>query len=317
MIAALSAAQHAPRKTGPDCDALHDGKGVAQDYKQALACYRTEENWLMVAVMQLNGDGTAVDVAGARKSLEADEHQSGDHGAVTGDQQNLEAIIKNREADPKAMGPRVDFCEDVASTTPTLNRCQSRDLERETRAQAARLQELRSRLDRSLLPAFDEVAAAFEPFVVADATRVYQEYIDGTIRGAYALSQEKFDRSNFEALMKRLAGDGAAVPKAARAFAEADAQLNAVYRDLVRSTVGGWETAAASDGDAGLARAHRQYADDYRKASRAAQRSWIRYRDAAGKLAAARWPRSDGIEDAVRSIVTDDRIRELRYSEGP
>jgi uncharacterized protein YecT (DUF1311 family) len=313
LIVALLAVAPAA-EAHPDCEALYDGDGVTRNYKRAFACYQAEENWLMVTVMQLNGDGTPADVAGARKSLEADERG---RGAETGDQMNLDAILKKREADPKAKGPRIDFCDDVAATTPNLNWCQSRELEHEKREKEARLRQMRSRLDKSVWPAFDKLTTAFEPFAKADATRVYQEYVDGTIRNAYSMSQEKFDRENFEALVKLLSGEVAAVPKAPRAFAAADAELNAVYRDLVRSTAGGWQQDAATDADKDTAATHRQYAEDYGRAARAAQRAWIRYRDLAGKLAAARWPQAAGIEDVVRSLVTDDRIRELRNSEGP
>jgi hypothetical protein len=316
LIALLAAAPAAQEP--PDCEALYYGDGVARDYKRALACFRAEPDWLMVAVMQLNGEGTPVDVAGARKSLEADEKEKGDEdqGAATEDQILLEAIIKKREADPKARGPRVDFCKDVAGTTLTMNWCEARALEEENRAKQARIKEMRSRLDKSEWPAFDKLAAAFEPFVAAESKRAYQQYIDGTIRASFSMSQEKLVREHFVALVKRLSGDAEAVPKAARSFAEADAELNAVYRDEVRSTAGGWEEIAARITDKGIARTNRQYADDYRKLSRAAQHEWIRYRDAAGKLAATRWPKAAGVEDAVRALVTDDRIRELRNSEG-
>jgi hypothetical protein len=50
---------------------------------------------------------------------------------------------------------------------------------------------------------------------------------------------------------------------------------------------------------------------DYKARSRTAQHEWVRYRDAMGSLAAARWPADRDALDQARALVTEDRIREL------
>jgi hypothetical protein len=308
LAAGGGAAPKAPEP--PDCDALYYGRGRPRDYGGALACYRADGEWLMVAIMQLNGDGTPVDVAAARKSLAAYEDDDMDREA-------LDRIIKKREADPKAKGPRVDFCRDVALTTLSSNWCQSW---REARAKGvvdARLKELRSRLEAAARPPFDRTLAAFAEFVDAEAERAYQLAVTGSIRNEFAMDQAKLARDHFSATMKILTADRAAVPTAPRPFVDVDRELNAVYRDLERSRAEDYERDARELKDAEVKAQYRGYAADYRIKSRDAQRAWLRYRDAAAKLAATRWPQAPGIEDVVRALVTEGRIRELRNDVGP
>jgi uncharacterized protein YecT (DUF1311 family) len=121
-------------------------------------------------------------------------------------------------------------------------------------------------------------------------------------------------RDHFAAIVKTLTAPSGTPPSASRSFAIADAELNAVYRENVRSLVSGWEKEASEAADKSGADTYRQYASEYRSLAHAAQHEWLRYREAAAKLAAARWPKVVGVEDVVRALVTEDRIRELRNS---
>ena len=53
-----------------------------------------------------------------------------------------------------------------------------------------------------------------------------------------------------------------------------------------------------------------------KRASRKTQHEWVRYRDAMGTLAAARWPARTDVADLTRALVTEDRIVELTPAEG-
>lgn len=55
---------------------------------------------------------------------------------------------------------------------------------------------------------------------------------------------------------------------------------------------------------------------DYRTKSHGAQRAWVRYRDAIGKLARVRWPAAHDAEAVTRARIAEDRFRELRPGEG-
>jgi uncharacterized protein YecT (DUF1311 family) len=296
----------APQDAPPDCDAIYEASGGRRDYGRALACFRAQEDWMMVAIMQLNGEGTEVDVAGARASLE--KLRRG--GAFEdGDQMSLDEIVKRREAHPKAKAPRIDFCRDVAAMTPSLAVCDRRAEDRKAAKADAALGELRGRVDARARPAFDRAVAAFRAFVPAEADRAYQEHIDGTIRSQFAIDQEALVRRNFMATVRAIA---TAPPTAPRPFAAADHQLNTVYQEKLRSYAEGFD--AAADGlDAEVVARYHGYVTDYRTKSRAAQRAWVRYRDAVADLAAARWPDAAGAADLARARVTEDRVRELEH----
>jgi hypothetical protein len=105
-----------------DCygDKFYYGWGRARDVKKALACYRASNDWMMLAILQINGEGAPVDIAGARASLNRVESKDADFEA-------LDRIIKKREANPTAKFRRVDFCKDVANTTPSVDVCQARE----------------------------------------------------------------------------------------------------------------------------------------------------------------------------------------------
>lgn len=285
-LAALPAPAAAP-KPPEDCDALYESRA----FDRALACYRAQEEWAMVAILQLNGEGTPVDVPGARASF---RRLVGDGGFVDGDAQALDEILKAREGRLKPAARHIDFCHDVAMVTPSLAYCARREADRRTRNDDIRLAVLRVRFEPDARPLFDAAMAAFRAFVDAEGARTYEKYIDGTIRNQAAISEETFVRANFMAEIERTADRSGTGPVAgARPFADADRALNAAYRDDIRGGT-----------------------PDYKAKSRATQHAWVRYRDALAKLAAARWPGAPEVEARTQALVTEDRIRELTPGEG-
>jgi uncharacterized protein YecT (DUF1311 family) len=288
LVLSLWAGPTAPRNP-EDCDALYYGEGRPKDLARALACYRADENWVMVAIMQLNGEGTPVDVAGARATF---KRMLGSDGFMDADAEALDEILKAREAHPKDKGKRVDFCADVAAVTPSLGFCDRRAADHAAAEAAKRLAELRAGIEAGTRPAFDAAVAASQTFIAAEGERVYQKWIDGTIRAQASIAGESFARADFMRRIQALAG--AAAPEAGkRSFADADRKLNVAYKQDV--------------GDS---------SPDYKRASHKTQHEWVRYRDAMGKLAAVRWPARADVADLVRALVTEDRIVELTPGEG-
>jgi uncharacterized protein YecT (DUF1311 family) len=288
-----------------DCDALYYGEGRTKDYAKALACYRSQGVWEMVAILQLNGEGAPVDVAGARASFRQMQHE----GISDGDADALDGILKQRETKPNARPRHLDFCADLAATTPSLGYCARRKENSVAAKDDRRLVELRARIEPAARTAFDAAVAAFRPFVEAEGDRAYQKWIDGTIRGQASIAEESFVRANFMAEIDALAKAGAAGPRPGpRSFADADRQLNIVYRGDIRDDAPMAERADAA--------AHQASVRDYRAKSRATQHLWVRYRDAMAKLAVARWPQNTEVAMVTQALVTEDRIRELTPSEG-
>ncbi|HEX3904073.1 MAG TPA: hypothetical protein VH853_14635 [Polyangia bacterium] len=312
----LVAAVDATPTQREDCDATYNSEGRAQDFDKALACYRAEEEWTMLAIMQLNGEGTPVDVAGARASFLRLVAQKGEKNQDM-DDFALDKIIKEREADPRAKARRVVFCRDVAMTTISVNVCDAQEQEHQAAKGDAHLQQLRARLDPRMRAPFDRVVETFHAFVPAESTRAYQAYIDGSIRNQFATSQEALVRSNFSKTLKLLtASRGAAPPPLKRSWEAADRQLNDLYKADVRGYVAQWEKAAAETAEPELKAKYTGWATDYRRDAHAAQHQWILYRDAMAKLAAARRPAADDAEGIAKALVTEDRLRELHHGVG-
>ena len=295
-----------------ECDNLYNGEGRPRDFGKALACYRAREDWVMVTIMQLNGEGAPVDIAGARATFQ--RHLTGKSGGRDADDDALEGIIEERSANPAAKGRRIDFCRDVARTTVSINPCDAQAMDRKARKGAAKFARLRDKLVPAARVPFDRTLRAFDQFVTAESDRVYQRNIDGSIRNQAATAQEGVLREHLAALMKVMVpvGAGAPPPGAPRPFADADRELNDVYRAEVRGYVADYEQRAKEAADPELATQCRTYAADYRTKSQNTQRLWVRYRDAAADLAAARWPAGTDVRDVARALITEDRIRELR-----
>jgi hypothetical protein len=310
VVATATPASDGASMVSSDCygDEFYYGWGRARDVKKALSCYRASNDWMMLAILQINGDGAPVDIAGARASLTRVASKDADFEA-------LDRIIRKREANPKAKFPRVDFCKDVASTTPSVDICQARKEGKKIAKSDFRVDKLRAGLDVSARAAFDRAQAAYKQVAHADGERVYQQYIDGSGRDQDALNQEARVRRNFVATIKVLVTGPADRIAYRRSFEDADKELNAVYNQNVSSYVTFNEEAAADAdkrNDAEMAAEYRTRNSDYKTKARAAQHEWVRYRDAMGDLAAARWRDRPNVRDQARALVTEDRIRELR-----
>jgi hypothetical protein len=294
-----------------DCDGdeFYFASDKPRDVAKAFACYRASDNFLMLAIMHLNGEGTPVDVAAARASFARETSSSG------GDFDALDAIIKKREANPTAQFPRVDYCRDVAVTTKSWDTCRAREESKKTSKADAQLEKVGRTLNGGARVAFDRARAAYSKFVDAEGMREYYESIEGTARDAEAMAQEARVRRNFVAAIQRLVTGPSGKLAGRRSFADADKELNVVYNEkLSRYMRDNEESAVDAEQrkDPELAAEHRQYNSDYKAKSRAAQHEWVRYRDAMGDLAAARWPDRPNVREQARALVTEDRIRELR-----
>jgi hypothetical protein len=271
------------------CDDYYEGHKKPRDFARALSCYRKWEIWLWVAIMQVNGEGTPVDLAAAQASVDRLEFKDADALA-------LERIIKRRRANPNLKGRRIDFCKDVANTTNSVEVCDFGEEAQKTVKYGAQLARLRVDLAPAVRPTFDRARTAFERFVRAEGDRVYQQYIDGTARGQEAIAQEALTRRSFTAVIKLLMTGPATRLSGGRPFAEADRELNAVYKQTLSSYA-----EFSKDEDV----------KQFKMKSQAAQHEWVRYRDAMAELALARWPDVAVAGDWAKARVTENRIREL------
>lgn len=290
LVAALPAIAGAAGKE--DCDALYFGIGRPPDFSKALKCYEAEKSWELLILMHLNGEGTPADAQKAGELLQS--WQKADPSQA--DSMQAEALrnaIAERKQNPGETYPRLDYCQDIAGDTMSLNFCawiDERLAEVDFKAAMART---RSNLAPADAAIFDKVLAEFAAFKEAEAGRMYQRYIDGTIRDLAASGQAAFVREQFLSLIRETVEQRRLAPADEKAYKAADLELNQVYRDDVRSNE----------------------ASEYRKHSKDAQLHWIRYRDLLADLARSLYKdRQRELDPAVsmKTAVTRVRVRELR-----
>jgi chromosome condensin MukBEF ATPase and DNA-binding subunit MukB len=151
---------------------------------------------------------------------------------------------------------------------------------------------VRASLDRAGAKSFDELKRAFDAFRKADGERMYEAFIDGTIRNEKATAQEDFVQRNFLAAIPAW-GPKAAAPSSKRSLTDADSELNEVYRKNLSQ----FDTERASA----------------KEAARAAQRLWLKYAAAWKRFAETLRPGQAAADD-LRAFLIEQRIRELGFS---
>jgi uncharacterized protein YecT (DUF1311 family) len=270
-----------------DCDVYYYGIGRARDLKRAFTCEMRapdeNKNWMRLTVMHLNGEGTPASLEQARAAF---KHVS-ERDAST---EAMEKALALRVANPNAAFPRIDFCKEIAQTTLDGNDC---DAIRQRRADAGAggaLKAVRGSLDRAGAKRFDELKRAFDAFRKADGERMYQAFIDGSIRNEKAMAQEDFVQRNFLAAIEAWGPKAAAPPPPRRSLADADGQLNKVYRELLDP-----ESAKVTE------------------AVRIAQRLWLKYAAAWKTFAEPLRPDKPAAGE-LRAFLIEQRIRELQFS---
>jgi uncharacterized protein YecT (DUF1311 family) len=272
-----------------DCDVYYYGIGRTKDLKRAFACHTRapdeNKNWMMLTVMHLNGEGTPASLAQAQAAF---KHVS-DRDAST---EAMEKALALRAAHPETTFPRVGFCKEIAQTTLDGNDCDAIGQRRADAATRSFLKPVRASLDRAAAKRFDELKRAFDAFRKADGERMYEAFVDGSIRNEKAMAQEDFVQRNFVTAIAAW-GPKTAAPSSKRSLTDADTELNEVYRkDLSQ-----FDTDHAST----------------KEAARAAQRLWLKYATAWKHFAETLRPNQPAPDD-LRAFLIEQRIRELRFS---
>jgi hypothetical protein len=310
VLGALSPAR-AEELAPPSCDVFYFGIGQPRDVRRAFACELAKpepnRNWVLIAVMYLNGEGTPRDLGRARKAL---AHVRGDGCGVTC--AALEEVLRRQEASPKQRHGRVDYCKDIAQTTLDVNYCLGVAARKDAFTRKRQEKDLMADLAPPARKRFAALAQAFARFKDADGTREYQNFRDGTIRGeAAAIMEERVTRHYRDALAA-WGPQAKGAPARARPLAEADRELNEVYRrimtELDAAIAEARAAATADDGDDRV-----RAAIEVKTATRDAERAWLRYAAAWQKFIEAERPQDAEATQAVRAFLIEQRIRELEY----
>jgi hypothetical protein len=186
-----------------DCLRLLDGAGVLRDLRRGRECLEQRADALEcggssmsletaeLALLRIDGVGGKVDIDGARDLVDGcfdDVSRQGilEHAAA-------------KERDPST--PRADFCKDIGGTTITNVDCEARRGQNADAGRQLRAKAVVQGLDGAGRDLFAKSDQAFDDYVRAFGAYVYEVYIDGTIRGAMALSEEnKLKAARFQEL---------------------------------------------------------------------------------------------------------------------
>lgn len=296
------------------CDDYYYGIRRAPDLVKALRCYEAEKIWEMSIVMYLNGEGTAASIAKAEELLlawqKADPSQADSLQAEA-----LRKIIDERKQHPGGPFPRIDFCQDIAGDTVTLNACAALQDDMGEAKLEARVAKVKARLTPAQGAVLDRLVAEYKAYKKADGRRMYQQSIDGTSRGMASLSQQDMVREDFLALLGEAVEQRGLQPVSQEAWEAVDRELNQVYQKGLREYASMQEENvkyADPNEDPGL---YRRSIQDYTADSKAAQLLWIRYRDLCADLARSLYKDQKGVLDpalSMKAAVTRMRVLELK-----
>jgi hypothetical protein len=261
------------------CMAIAEGIGGQPNQSLALRCFLRGESWTQAAVMAMNGEGAARDLAPALIARDGGGWSCGD-GVK-------EAVAKQRKVFV-TKPPRQTHCEICPDNNVHGFLCGG--LERVKRAHKVE-QRLAPHLARVSGVARDALTAlrkAAARYAEDESTKVYHEYIEGSARGAFSeLRKEVIQAHLADDLGRLLSGKLPAVS-------------NAQLARLDRAQALALRQHRAEEGAAA-----------YRKQLRRARRSWLAYRAAWVRFATAAAPAS---RNAIRARLTVQRIYLLVWS---
>jgi hypothetical protein len=314
LIAAclMGGAAAADQAQNEDCGVYYFGIGQRRDVQRAFACEMARpergRNWVLIAVMYLNGEGTERDVGKAREAL---EHMRPEECGVTC--AALDEVLRRHEANPNKRHRRIDYCKQIAQTTPDVNYCEGVEERKEEFRRKREEKAVLARLAPEARKRFAGLSQAYAKLKEADSSREYMNFREGTIRGEAAAIMVKRVLRHYEAALAAWGPQAVGTPPLARPLADADKELNDVYRRIMADRDAEIAEAQATQ-DTNLRETRVADAKSVKSATRDAERAWLRYAEAWKKLVASLRPDDPAVLDSLRAFLTEQRIRELKYS---
>lgn len=272
------------------CELFHYGIGMAPDLGRAAECYRRAGSLEQLALLYVNGEGVPRDLDRA-EALAVE--LATPHGGSIGPTCTPEGL--RRIVDVERLGPSrapYDYCEDVACSTWDEGYCVSlADLRKSAPAAETREAGVAG-LDPSARASLTRLEKALAVLADAEAEQVYVEHIDGTARAALSLARAAAVRDAYHRTFEKVV-----VARSAPAVTEPEfEELRAAVAKALAE-----DTGAGTDG--------RPAPPALRKAARATDRAWGRYRDAWVALGAPLLasPRPEA-ERSVEALLLRERL---------
>jgi hypothetical protein len=274
-----------------DCLRFLDGSGTPRDLPRGRACLERRVDALEcggssmsletaeLALLRIDGIGGKADLDGARDLVDGCFNDASRHGILE------HAADKKRDR----RTPPADFCKDIGGTTLTGVDCEAREGKNSDTERQLQSKVVVKGLDAAGRDFFAKSDQAFADYVRAVGDYVYEVHIDGTIRGAMALSAEN-------TLKSARAQDIAAFPR----FVAKDTSPTEVE-------------AAERQRAAALGRAHAN-TDAEKAALLRTEQTWEAFRDAEVALYARAFGPSQGVERveaAVRARLVARRVSDI------
>ena len=281
-----------------------DGEGLRLDYVAARHCAYAERAASGDKHSPFGGSDTAfggsgmlmmiyANGRGVERNLPLARRFACEYGGAP---MEVESRLHHLDALAKGAGQTpFDLCDDVTSGM-MMGFCAGRDGDFAATRRDSRWTALQS----SWTPTQREALATLRAKAKIHFDHVSREETDmsGTMRGVFATEAfEALDRTLLDDIARFEAGERPA--QKAADFARVDKALNEEYR----KTLAKLDAGKAHDGFG-------EYGTIAPEGVRTAQRSWLRYRDAWLRFAAARWPKTPA--DAWKAWLMTERTQALR-----
>ncbi len=278
---------------GCDSEALYYGIGRPADPVRARQCAFLEADRddggvfsgrTMLMTVYANGDG-------AKRDLDVATHLAcGIEGAAMESHGRV-----SRLAELKAKGWKgrdFHFCDDVTSGL-AMGYCASHEAAKAEALRESALAAMAAGWAPPARQAFERLRSSHAAYAEAHSSGEID--MSGTARAAMAIGAEEGLRDELVELLERLRS-GRALPTPASSLAAEDARLNAAYRQRLAETGGETHPGAVT-----------------KEGIRAAERAWLRYRDAFLAFAAVQFPRVP--RDELAAWLTRQRTARLTMEE--
>jgi uncharacterized protein YecT (DUF1311 family) len=315
ILACLTIRISAPRAAGVDgCDSYYFGLSGAPDYAKALKCYEEQKSLEFIILMHLNGEGTPADVRKASELFKAWEKSSPEE-TTSLQGESLRKAIEERMSNPDAPHARLDYCNDIAVDTPSIDFCgQVNDQIAEKRFKNT-IASVKGKLSEADAAALDRVTESFNAFKEAEGRRTYQRYIDGTIRNTASYGQTSLLRDNFLKLVAETVEQTGLRPLNYKDYKAADKHLNDAYRESLSDYAKNYEDLLGNGGNKEDREIYNQNIKQFREYSKSAQLCWIKYRDLFAQLASSLYrDRKNDLDPvlSMKTVITRIRVSELQ-----
>lgn len=292
-----------------ECADIYYGIGQPADYAKAYQCFASHSIYQFLIVMQLNGEGVPRDTHKAKELLDAWLKADPDN-ADSLDETGMAALVDRRVHADGANPPRIDYCKDVSSTTLSMDFCAEVDDRRKRHDFDDTMTEIRSSLDSKSVVIWDEIQEEFAKYQKAEGNRMYLHRQDGTIRTLAYQGQVSYVRGNFLALMSKVFTDKTLEPVTAKESKDLQEQLDAAYRDDIKSFTQDFDYLNGSGNSADEKQEYREHVVEFKNDAEKEQADWLHLRTLCSELVARVYVRP-GVDWRASMSAAMDKIRTL------